>query len=215
MMLWPLLLGLALGSPTSIDSSTLNFERSTSVTGSVSYGKLDLLGIEVTSSSVHTLTVNLAVSQGDADLGVFTEVLGNQVYWVAETDGGDSLEIKKTDRQLSDGLGLKRSFVVAVVGVSGEVARYTLTVTAQGASSWKVVDSGESLKAHIAVCRKDELFLMGEYEGDASEYVKAMNSGSSWYGVMGGVLLLGLGVCVWRKWGGKQRETEEFAYRFS
>lgn len=215
MFLWPLLLGLALSSPTSIHSSTLNFERSTTVTGSISYGKGDVLVIEVTSSSVHTLAITLAVSQGNADLGVVAEVKGIQVIWTAETEGGEYLEILQSDRKLSDGLGLKRLFAVVVGGVSREMARYTLTVTAQGASNWKAVDSEESLKAHIAVCRKDALFAIREYDGDASEYVKAMDRGSSWYGVVGGVLLLGLGACVWRKWGGKQGENEEISYRFS
>ena len=65
--------------------------------------------------SVHTLAVNLQVSKGNADLGVVAVVHGKEVAWTSQTEGGDYLEIKRNGQKLSDGLELKRQFVVVVI----------------------------------------------------------------------------------------------------
>ena len=88
----------------------------------------------------------------------------------------------------------------------------TLTITTVGASEWTTA-SEETLKTHMAARRNEALFTMAKLEGDAIKRIETEETGSSWLGVVGGVVLLGAGVCAWRKWGGKQGKNEELAYR--
>ena len=215
MLVWPLLLGLALSAaPTAITSSTFNFVREMELTSSVEAGGVDGFLLTITSAEVESLEFELEVeAEGqDADLVITTSINGEDTYWTGFAIGSDYLQINSTDEYLNDGMGLQRSFLVLVIGTSMETAEYSLTITAHAASEW-AVESEESLKTHMAARRNDALFKVKEYKGDVTRHLKATETGSSWLGVVGGVVLLGAGVCAWRKWGGKQGKNEELAYR--
>jgi len=97
---------------------------------------MDGFYINVTSASVHTLTFDLQTLQENPDLYVFAEVNKREVAFVVEIH---NLTIRETDIELKgDGLGLIRRFEVLIGGASSEVSKYTLTITALGASDWKV-----------------------------------------------------------------------------
>jgi hypothetical protein len=146
-------------------------------------------------------------------LCVYTEVNGAEKSWGAGAGGSDYLEIRETDGQLAgDGLGLQRWFEIYVYGYSTTLSRYTLTITAHGASEWKVT-SKETLKTHMAARRNDALFTISKLEGDVLKHIELVETERSWLGVAGAVVLLGAGVCAWRKWGGRQGKNEELAYR--
>ena len=198
----------------SITSTTFTFQGQSNHTGAVERGEYDGYRIEVTSSSVvHTLAISLQVLQGDADLRVYTEVNGVERMWSRGAGGSDYLEIMETDELLiGDGMGLQRWFEIYVYGFSSTLSRYTLTITAVAASKW-TAPAKETLKTHMAARRNEALFTMAKLEGDAIKRIETEETGSSWLGVVGGVVLLGAGVCAWRKWGGKQGKNEELAYR--
>ena len=216
MLVWPLLLSLALGAtPTAITSSTFHFERETTLTGSVGSGQADGLIIEVTTDDVVSLSFTLGVEDGhDADLYVNAPLNGTEeiASWYALAWGNDTLEINATDYQFIDGLGLQRAFLVLIKGISMDPSEYTLTIKAHRASEWECT-CGESMKAFVATRKSDKMFTVKKYKGDVTPYLKAMETSNSWMGVVGGMVLLGAGVCAWRKWGGRQGKTEELAYR--
>jgi hypothetical protein len=60
----------ALSASTAITSTTFTFQSESTHTGAVKQSEIDGFGIEVTSSSVHTLSFDLQVLEGDADLGI-------------------------------------------------------------------------------------------------------------------------------------------------
>jgi hypothetical protein len=215
MLVWPLLVGLALSAaPTAITSSTFHFVRETELTGSVEAGGVDGLLLIITSAEVESLEFELEVdAEGqDADLIVTTQINGEDVYWTGFAIGSDYLQINSTDEYLVDGMGLQRSFLALVVGTSMDTANYSLTVTAHAASQW-AAESNHTLKTHMATRTNDALFKVKNYKGDVTRHLKTMETGRSWLGVVGGVVLLGAGVCAWRKWGGRQGKNEDLAYR--
>ena len=202
-------------SQSSLTSSTFSFQSESTHTGALEYDAVDGFLIEISSTSAHSLVFDLQVWQGDADIYVFASVNDVEKEWYGQEVGSDYLVITETDMKLQgDGLGLQRSFEIYIVGASTRVSRYSLTITALGASDWKV-GSAESLKTHVATRKNNALFSVKEYKGDLTKLVKAMETGNSWLGVVGGVVLLGAGVVAWRKWGGRQGKNEESAYRFS
>lgn len=209
----PLLFALTLSaSPSAISSSTFNFDRNASFKSTLSPDKTDGVIIEVISAEVHTLSISLVMSQGDAEMGVIAEVNGSDVFWMSSKVGNELLEIRNTDRQLTDGQGLKRLFFILVHSTSRTKTTYTLTVTAQGGSSWKS-GSGETMKAHVDARKADTLFTMKPYEGDAQALLQSVTEEGSWWGVVGGLTLLGAGILAWRKWGGSQGKSSELKYR--
>ena len=202
-------------SQSSLTSSTFSYSSYYTHSGYVSFDRVNSYYIDLNYQSVYMITFNLQVSQGDADLYVYTLVNNMLVEWKALTVGSDYLAITDTDWSLNgEGLGPQRQFEVYIMGASTQLSQYTLTVTAYGTSDWKV-GSAESLKTHVATRKNNALFSVKEYKGDLTKLVKAMETGNSWLGVVGGVVLLGAGVVAWRKWGGRQGKNEESAYRFS
>lgn len=200
-------------SSTAITSSTFSYQDQLIFYGTVQHSTSQVYYIEVYSSAVYKLVFDLDVWQGDADLYVFTVVNGMEVAWSSVAGGSDYLSIRETDSRLAgDGMGLLRVFAVYAHGFSAGISSYTLTVTAYGASEWKLT-SKESIQAYIAARRNEALLTVTKYEGDTIRHIetsKATGTGSSWLAAMGGVVLLGLGILVWRKREGRQ---EKDAYR--
>jgi LPXTG-motif cell wall-anchored protein len=196
-----------------ITSSTFFYQDQHIYSGSVLDSTSQLYYCEVYTSAIHMLGFDLDVWQGDADLYVFALVNGMEVAWSSVAGGSDYLSIMQTDFRLAgDGMGLQRVFYIYVYGFSTGISSYTLTITAYGASEWKLT-SKESIQAYIAARRNEALLTVTKYEGDTIRHIetsKAAGIGSSWLGAMGGVVLLGLGILVWRKREGRQ---EKDAYR--
>jgi len=200
-------------SQSSLTSSTFSYSSYYTHSGYVSFERTNGYLIDLNFQSVYMITFNLEVSQGDANLYVYTLVNNMPVEWKALAVGSDYLAITDKDYGLNkEGLGPQRRFEVYVMGASTQLSQYTLTVTAYGTSDWKVA-SEESINKHVAARKKSALFTMKKYEGELPEHMKAVETGSGWMGVVGGVVLLGVGVVVWRKWGGRQGKTEKLAYR--
>jgi len=205
-----LLTQVSSASQSSLTSSTFSYQTQEVRSYVLGHYELSLFFFEVTSASVHTLTLDLQALQGNPNMYVYAYGGG---VWSSLTEGSEYLEIVSTDEQLKgEGLGLQRWFQVRVFGASNEDSSFRLTITQFGTSDWEA-DSGESLEAHVDALRQDKLFTVKEYKGDMGKHMKAVETGSSWLGVMGGVGLLGVGVVAWRKWGGRQGKTEELAYR--
>jgi len=174
--MFPLLLLLTQvcsASQSSLTSSTFSLHTESTHTGTVQNDQMDGFYINVTSASVHTLTFDLQTLQGNPDLYVFAEVNKGEVAIVVESH---NLTIRETDIELKgDGLGLIRRFGVLIGGASSEVSKYILTITALGASEWKVA-SEESLNSHIAALSKTSLFTAKK--GDLSKQKSTKGSGA-------------------------------------
>lgn len=111
------------------------FAKSQTMTGEVKYKQADAMLISVQDSTTSLLHFKLNVYSGNADLVVITNVNNAEAVWQSVRAGSDEITIRANDRQLKDGKGLLRDFVIVVVGVSNQVSSYELVVTAKTAAT--------------------------------------------------------------------------------
>ena len=192
----------------SLTPSPISYEKQDCSSGTLGYYGISLFFFDVVNPSVHTLIFNLTAESGNPN--IFVSAYGGG-GWSSLTEGSEYVVILNSDVQFEeDGLGLVRRFQVRIMAITREETNYKLTITQIATSDWEP-DTGDIFED--SACEEDELVTMKKYKGDVGKHMKAVETSNSWMGVVGGMVLLGAGVCAWRKWGGRQGKNEELAYR--
>lgn len=139
--------------------------------GEVSYKQADATMINVNDASALRLRATLKVLTGEAHLVAMTEIAGSQNVWTSEKVGDDEIVIEAADPSFTDGLGIERSFLFAVAGISQEPAQYSLTIktesAALGLSSFPM-----SLHAIMRNASAFNLQTMSLFEGTMASFTK-------------------------------------------
>ena len=80
-------------------------------------------------ADVESLTFYLKPYSGNPDLYIDTPMGDHLAYWYSRTPREDWVVILPTDRQLTDGKGLQRTFSFGVYGASRTRSRFDLSLT--------------------------------------------------------------------------------------